>query len=183
MIKVTKPNGITEEYNNGSSEEDAEEGAHWRTMDCIDCHNRPTHVYEDLDQKIDQGLYSKKLNPEIPGLRADSFTVLKTEYSSREEAREQMIENLMSLQAERNGEDFVAENEETLIASGNYLLELYMGNVWPDMNVTWGTYKDHTGHRYEDEGYGCFRCHDDDHATDFGKTISQDCALCHDEPE
>lgn len=182
-IKVTRPNGITEEYNNGTSEEDAEEGAHWRTMDCIDCHNRPTHVYDDLAQKIDQGLYSQKINPEIPGIREDSFTVLETEYSSREEAKEQIIENLMSLQAERNGADFVAENEKAIITSGNYLLELYMGNVWPKMSVTWGTYKGHNGHQYEDEGYGCFRCHDEEHETEFGKTISQDCAMCHDEPE
>jgi hypothetical protein len=182
-IKVTRPNGITEEYVNGSTEEDAEEGAHWRTMDCIDCHNRPTHVYDDLEQKIDEGLYSKKLNPEIPGLREDSFTVMEKEYISRDEAKEQIIENLMSLQAERNGTDFVAENEKSIISSGNYLLELYMGNVWPKMKVAWGTYKGHLGHRYEDEGYGCFRCHDEEHETEFGKTISQDCALCHDEPE
>ena len=181
-IRVTKPSGITEEYNNGSTDADAEEGAHWRTMDCIDCHNRPTHVYEDLEQKIDQGLYSKKLEPTLPGLREDSFTVMETEYSSRDEAKEQIVENLMSLQAKRNGTDFVAENETQLIASGNYLLDIYMGNVWPNMNVTWGTYKGHNGHLYADDGYGCFRCHDDEHETEFGKTISQDCAQCHDEP-
>lgn len=181
-IRVTKPNGITEEYNNGSTDEDAEEGAHWRTMDCIDCHNRPTHVYEDLEGKIDEGLYSKKLDPSLPGLREDSFTVMETEYSSRDEAQEQIIENLMSLQAERNGTDFVAEYEDQLIKSGNYLLAIYMGNVWPNMKVGWGTYKGHNGHQYEDDGYGCFRCHDEEHETEFGKTISQDCDQCHDEP-
>lgn len=181
-IRVTRPNGITEEYNNGSTEADAEAGAHWRVMDCIDCHNRPTHVYEDLEQKIDEGLYSKKLVPTLPGLREDSFTVMETEYDSREEAKEQIIENLLSLQSERNGTDFVAEHEEELIRSGNYLLTIYMGNVWPNMKVGWGTYKGHNGHLYEDEGYGCFRCHDEEHETEFGKTISQDCAQCHDEP-
>jgi len=181
-IRVTKPSGITEEYNNGSGEDEAEAGAHWRVMDCIDCHNRPTHVYEDLDQKIDLGLYSNKLTSTIPGLREDSFTVMKIEYATREEAKEQIVENLMSLQAKRNGTDFVSENEQQIIASGNYLLDLYMGNVWPKMNVTWGTYKGHNGHLYADDGYGCFRCHDDEHETEFGKTISQDCAQCHDEP-
>lgn len=182
-IKVTKPNGITEEYDIEGSEEEVEEGAHWRTMDCVDCHNRPTHVYDDLAQKIDEGLYSKKIDPAIPGIREDSFTVLQTEYTSREEATEQIIENLMSLQAQRHDSDFVAENEKAIIASGNYLLELYLGNVWPKMAVTWGTYRGHNGHLYEDEGYGCFRCHDEMHETEFGKTISQDCAMCHDEPE
>lgn len=182
-IKVTKPNGITEEYDIEGSEDEAEEGAHWRTMDCIDCHNRPTHVYEDLERKIDHGLFSKKLNPEIEGIREDAFTVMEMEYVSREEAQEQLIENLMSLQANRHGADFVAENEQAIISSGNYLLEVWMGNVWPKMDVTWGTYKGHNGHRYEEDGYGCFRCHDEEHETEFGKTISQDCAVCHDEPE
>lgn len=181
-VRVSKPNGLTEEYDIAGSEEKAEEGAHWRTMDCIDCHNRPTHVYEDLTVKIDEGLFSKKIDPKIPGLREDAFTVMQMEYSSRQEAEEQLIEKLMSLQATRNGTDFVAENEKAIIASGNYLLAAYLGNVWPEMKVGWGTYKGHNSHKYEDEGYGCFRCHDESHETEFGKTISQDCSLCHDEP-
>ena len=86
------------------------------------------------------------------------------------------------LQAKRHGKDFVAKNEQTLISSGAYLLDAYMANVWPAMKVTWGTYKGHNGHKNESEGFGCFRCHDDQHQTEFGKTISQSCDLCHDEP-
>jgi len=182
-IKVTKPSGITEEYtiDNGGDTEGTE--SKWRTMDCVDCHNRPTHVYDDLEEKIDFGLYSLKLNQKLPGIREDSLTVLQKEYESRKEAQEQIVETLLSLQAERHGADFVAENEQSIISSGRYLLDAYLGNVWPKMNVTWGTYKGHNGHRNEEDGYGCFRCHDEEHSTDFGKTISQSCDLCHDEPE
>jgi hypothetical protein len=115
-------------------------------------------------------------------LREDAFTVLQKKYASRDEAKEQLVENLVTLQAKRNGNDFAKEHEATLISSGKYLLEAYLGNVWPDMKVTWGTYKGHNGHQDEADGYGCFRCHDDTHETEFGKTISQDCSLCHDEP-
>jgi len=181
-VRVSKPGGITEEYDIGDSAEQAEQGAHWRTMDCIDCHNRPTHVYDDLRQKIDEGLFTRKISPEMPGIREDAFTVLETPYASRREAGEQLIENLLALQAKRNGVEFVAENENTLLASGKFLLKAYLGNVWPEMKVSWGTYKGHNGHAYADDGYGCFRCHDDYHETEFGKTISQDCGLCHDEP-
>jgi hypothetical protein len=181
-IKVSKPSGVTEEYTiDGVQPENGE--STWRTMDCIDCHNRPTHVYDSLYEKIDFGLHSKKINPAIPGIREDSLTVLQKEYISREEAKEQIVETLLSLQAERHGAGFVAENEKSLIESGGYLLDAYMANVWPKMKVTWGTYKGHNGHQYEDEGFGCFRCHDDEHQTEFGKTISQSCDLCHDEPE
>ncbi|MGW8194521.1 MAG: cytochrome C, partial [Desulforhopalus sp.] len=180
-IKVTKPSGVTEEYFLEWATAERGEGK-WRTMDCIDCHNRPTHVYDVLQEKIDFGLYSKKIDPAIPGIREDSFTVLQKEYASRQEAKEQIVETLLSLQAKRHGTDFVAENEESLIGSGNYLLDAYMDNVWPKMKVTWGTYKGHNGHQNADEGYGCFRCHDEVHETEFGKTISQSCDLCHDQP-
>jgi hypothetical protein len=71
-IKVTKPSGVTEEYTIDGAE--AENGAgKWRTMDCVDCHNRPTHVYDDLEQRVDLGLYSKKINASIPGIREDSL--------------------------------------------------------------------------------------------------------------
>jgi len=180
-IKVTKPSGVTDEYSVDG--EDESRVGKWRTMDCIDCHNRPTHVYDDLEEKIDFGLHSKKLDGKIPGLREDSIAVLRKEYSSRKDAEEQLVETFLALQAKRNGDDFVAENEQSLIASGKYLLDAYLANVWPEMNVTWGTYKGHNGHRNEEDGYGCFRCHDEEHVTAYGKTISQSCDLCHDEPE
>ena len=51
-VKVTKPGGITEEYS--FSDKTVEEGVtlKWRTMDCIDCHNRPTHVYDELESVV-----------------------------------------------------------------------------------------------------------------------------------
>lgn len=180
-IKVTKPSGVTEEYTpDGSASEGG--AVTLRTMDCVDCHNRPTHVYDDLEERVDVGLHSKKIDPSIPGIREDGLDVLQREYVSRDEAKEQIVETLLALQAERHGPEFVAENEQTLIASGAYLLAAYMDNVWPNMNVTWGTYKGHNGHQNEDDGFGCFRCHDEEHETEFGKTISQSCDLCHDEP-
>jgi len=181
-IKVTKPTGVTEEYMLDGAEKEGN-GGKWRTMDCIDCHNRPTHVYDELEQRVDFGLQSKKLNPEIEGIREDSLKVLQTEFATREEAKEKIVANLLALQAKRKGADFVAKNEQTLISSGAYLLDAYLDNVWPEMKVTWGTYKGHNGHQHESEGYGCFRCHDEEHKTAFGKTISQSCDLCHDEPE
>ncbi|MBU0942958.1 MAG: NapC/NirT family cytochrome c [Proteobacteria bacterium] len=182
-VKVTKPEGVTEEYALSNNIPDEGVTLKWRTMDCIDCHNRPTHIYDELEQIIDFGLYSKKLTPEIDGIREDSITVLQMEYSCRDEATEKIVEDLLELMAKRHGNDFVAEHEKELIRSGTFLLEAYLNNVWPKMKVTWGTYRQHLGHQKADEGYGCFRCHDDEHETKFGKVIRQDCDMCHDEPE
>jgi hypothetical protein len=49
-------------------------------------------------------------------------------------------------------------------------------NVFPAMRVSWGTYPNNTGH---EKFPGCFRCHDGQHVTKTGESISQDCAGCH----
>jgi hypothetical protein len=55
--------------------------------------------------------------------------------------------------------------------------DAWSSNVFPAMNVTWGTYPSNIGHV---DSPGCFRCHDDSHKTKDGKNvISQDCELCH----
>jgi hypothetical protein len=54
--------------------------------------------------------------------------------------------------------------------------DVWARNVFPAMNVTWGTYLSDTGHI---DAPGCFRCHDDEHKTSDGRVISQDCELCH----
>ena len=92
-----------------------------------------------------------------------------------------MISDLLFLQKERSAEQ-AAKYKEDIIKAGSFLLEAYLGNVWPDMKVKWGTYPDHLGHQNADEGYGCWRCHDEEHLNKSGETISQDCSLCHDEP-
>ena len=61
-------------------------------------------------------------------------------------------------------------------AAGTELVTLYCQNVFPDMKVTWGTHPNNIGHMAYP---GCFRCHDGDHVSKDGKTITQDCANCH----
>lgn len=63
-----------------------------------------------------------------------------------------------------------------MAAAAAVLSEIYHANVFPAMNVTWGTYLNHLGH---ESSPGCFRCHDEEHATVDGTTISQDCSTCH----
>ena len=54
--------------------------------------------------------------------------------------------------------------------------QIYLANVFPEMKITWGTYPDDVGHLASP---GCFRCHDGQHVTKGGDTITQDCSACH----
>jgi len=135
------------------------------------------------DEVVDFGLLSKRINPEIEGIREDSLIALQREYPSREEAAAKIPEHLLGLQKLR-GEMQAEENTEAIMAAGKYLVDSYMNNIWPKMNVLWGTYSEHLGHKYyDDNGFGCFRCHDEEHISEAGNYIKMDCDLCHDEPE
>ena len=52
----------------------------------------------------------------------------------------------------------------------------YSNNIFPLMKASWKAYPNNIGHMEVD---GCFRCHNDRHATQSGKLISKDCNLCH----
>ena len=180
-VKVTRADGTLKVFTTGAKEKDS--SLPWRRMDCTDCHNRPTHIFDDLAAKVDAGLASKKIHPEIPGIRQDSLTVLQKRYGSREKAASEIVRDLKTLQEKRNGADFAAKNDKAIADSGAFLQQAYLENIWPAMKVTWGTYKSQIGHQQAEAGYGCFRCHDEEHATKSGETITQDCGLCHKEPE
>lgn len=184
-VRVSRPDGSHDEFVSKeiSAEEPGEE-YEWRVMDCIDCHNRPTHVYDMPEERVDFGLLSRRLNPAIEGIREDALIAIKYPYETREAAAIGIPEHLMKLQALR-GADRVVQYEEDIRIGGAYLVEAYMANVWPSLELNWGTYQTHLGHPNPDSEYGeilfgCWRCHNEDHVNEAGDNISQDCALCHD---
>jgi len=181
-VRVKNPDGTEKEFVKSDIELPEEGGPEeWRVMECVDCHNRPTHVYQMPEERVDFGLLSGAMNSDIVGIREDGLKVLHKEYESRDQAKEQLVDYLLELQTARDAEQ-AKKYEADIRKAGAYLLETYLGNVWPKMNVTWGTYQSHLGHQYADDGYGCWRCHDEEHVSETGETISQDCSLCHDEP-
>ena len=56
------------------------------------------------------------------------------------------------------------------------LQQIFTTTRFPEMGVDWRTHRDNVGHLYS---LGCFRCHDDQHASRDGKRISKDCTICH----
>jgi len=189
-VRIKRADNSVDEFVKDGIAIPADKVENWRVMDCTDCHSRPTHIFDMPEDVVDFGLRSKKINGAIPGIREDSFKVLTSAYGSRDEAGEKIGPDLLRLQSARNP-DLSAGRKLEIQKAGAYLVEGYLNNVWPNMNVTWGTYQSHIGHRsqnfgnykYADTRFGCFRCHDEEHSNKDGKTISQYCGLCHDEPE
>ena len=57
-----------------------------RRMDCIDCHNRPTHVYVPTDQAVDQALLAGRMDASLPFLKQTALSALTNPYKTTDEA-------------------------------------------------------------------------------------------------
>jgi hypothetical protein len=173
-VEMTLSDGTTKLFKIENTPEGPVE-AEWRVMDCVDCHNRPTHIYQSPEEAIDLAIHSGRIDQSLPYIRREGFRALQQDFESHDEARQGIASAINAFYAEDYPERVEADNE-SIERSVRVLGDIYSTNVFPEMKVTWGTYPDHIGHQ---DFPGCFRCHDDEHATAEGETISQDCFTCH----
>jgi hypothetical protein len=54
-----------------------------RTFDCIDCHNRDTHVYQTPEDVVDELLADGKIDRSLPWAKAAAMDTITTTVSSR----------------------------------------------------------------------------------------------------
>ncbi len=148
-----------------------------REMDCIDCHNRPSHIYMPPDEALDRKLAEGQIPDDLPYIKRQALEAITVDYASTPEAREAIAVTLENWYQE-NYPDLVSRQPEHLEKAINGVFAAYSENVFPEMKVDWSTYVNHISHG-PDFDIGCFRCHDDLHESPDGKTISADCNTCH----
>jgi NapC/NirT cytochrome c family, N-terminal region len=146
-----------------------------REMDCVDCHNRPTHIYELPARGVDHAMLTGEISPSLPFAKKQAVTILKQSYSTEADAVAR-IPTAFEDFYRNNYPQVYAQRRDEISRSGKAVLAVFQHNVFPEMKVTWGTYPNNLGHTDFD---GCFRCHDEQHAAKDGKTITQDCSACH----
>ena len=148
----------------------------WRTMDCVDCHNRPTHVYRPPHVEIDTALDEGRIDKTLPFIKREGMRVVKASYGSHEAARKGIAEEIKSFYAQ-NYPQVASGSAAAVEQAGAELGNIYAWNVFPHMKVDWNTYPNHIGHQ---DSPGCFRCHNNKHRTEDGKErISRKCSTCH----
>ena len=146
-----------------------------RTMDCMDCHNRPTHVYRLPGEAIDEAMLAGFINPKLPYIKKTSLELLNVEYKDHDLALEQIEKGLIDYYKTNYDYLYVAKQEDIHRAAAK-LKEIYSSNVFPQMGITWNSYPNNIGHM---NAPGCFRCHDEMHQSSDGRIISQECNQCH----
>jgi hypothetical protein len=145
-----------------------------RRMDCIDCHNRPTHIFRSPSREIDKEFVAGRLDPSLPYIKKVALDVLSQTYASREEGMTAIGHGIQTYY--NNYPGGAAVSQAAIKRAAEDIQYVYRKNFFPKMKVDWRTYPDNIGHFYF---RGCFRCHDGKHRSRDGHTISRDCDLCH----
>lgn len=146
-----------------------------RSMDCMDCHNRPSHIYKSAPDYIDQAMIADKLPANLPFIKYAAMQALKIPYDTKEYAHKAIDSTILAFYKDEQPDIYNKESARITKALAIVKNE-YDKNVFPRMKADATQYLNHIGHL---ESQGCFRCHSDRHKTAKGETIKKDCELCH----
>lgn len=175
-VKLTTGDGESREYfADGVTEAELGAGER-RRMDCVDCHNRPSHIFaRSADRAVNEAMASGAISKDLPFVKRESLAALTAPYPDRSTAETQIADRVTAFY--RDGYPALWSSRQSDIARTVQAVQgLHNRNVFPSMKVTFGTHADNKGHM---EFPGCFRCHDEEHKTRDGRVISQDCETCH----
>jgi len=146
-----------------------------RSMDCVDCHNRPTHAFEMPERAVDRAMSDGNVSPELPFVKKKAVELLRADYPDQATAAARIASGLAEYY--KTTYPAVYQSHRALVESAaQRIVAIYQRNVFPDMRLTWGAHPNNIGH---EDFLGCFRCHDDNHKSPDGRTITQDCSACH----
>lgn len=192
-VDVRRPNGAVERYRNRALAMAPDGGEQGRTgdrggrggkmgrseeariFDCVDCHNRATHIYEDPNDAVDRRIELGLLDRTLPFIKREALAAVTANYPSEEAAMERIAKRLRGFY-ERKHPEIALERRAAVDGAVTALQDLYRRNIHHQMNIGWNTYPSLIGHS---GGGGCFRCHNPDMVDEEGKAVSSDCTMCH----
>lgn len=146
-----------------------------RTMDCVDCHNRPSHILQAPDRSVNLALANGAIDPSLPFIKQEAVAALTATYTDREQAT-RGIENTLDSYYQKAYPQIYTEKQRAIQAAISHLQNTYDHNFFPSMKVRWDTYHTDSTHF---SSIGCFRCHDGQHKSVDGSVIPSNCDECH----
>ena len=186
-VEVKQPDGKFKRFTNNNLADSTFEHTEPRVMDCVDCHNRATHIYELPGAALDRALARGLIDANIPYIKREALASIITSYADKATALSTIQDRLESFYAvEYPDTDYLS-----LPGSIEAVQAIYDRNIHPAMKIDWNTYPNHLGHRVEfgcfschnfmqhEQSDGCFRCHNRHLVDEAGSSISDECTLCH----
>jgi Cytochrome c3 len=146
-----------------------------RRMDCIDCHDQPSHIFTAPDRSVDNALLAHRLDPGMPFIKQEAVNALTAKYNSTEDAMQGIARALTEFYSSKYPQLYSSPDKPVQAAIAE-VRKIYSATFFPYMRVDWRTHPNNLGHYYF---AGCFRCHDDQHVSADGRVIPKKCDTCH----
>jgi nitrate/TMAO reductase-like tetraheme cytochrome c subunit len=142
-----------------------------RVMDCMDCHNRPAHVFPTANDVVEKSMTAGALSTKLPNIKRVAVQAMTQKEITTGAGAPQKIADF--IRAKYNDPAYAAEVPGTIAE----VQKIFAASIFPDRKADWRVYPNNIGHK---DWPGCFRCHDDKHKTSLGQTVrSSDCTSCH----
>ncbi|MBD3856470.1 MAG: NapC/NirT family cytochrome c [Acidobacteria bacterium] len=176
-VELTTPDGSVRTYTRDGEEHSATEiDAEARIMDCVDCHNRPTHTFFVPAKAVDWIIDTHSELRTLPYFKKQAIKAIEGEYESHA-AGMAAVSTALTDFYNTDYPEIAAEKAELVARGADLAAQAYGKSVFPAMDTNWETHPNHIGH---DDFPGCMRCHDDEMTTADGEhTIPMDCETCH----
>jgi len=146
-----------------------------RLMDCIDCHNRATHIFYSPEELIDKALAQGQIDRSLPYIKREGLNALDPVNSTLEQAMDK-VEAIADFYSD-SYPLITTEKATELDKAIERLKQIAVLTTFPTMTVTWETHLDNVSHE------GCSRCHGklvaESGDDEIGPTIASSCTLCH----
>jgi nitrate/TMAO reductase-like tetraheme cytochrome c subunit len=139
-----------------------------RNMDCIDCHNRPAHVFPTANDAVEHALALGNLSSTLPNIKRIAVQAMLQKDITTDAVAPGKIAEFIKAKYEGN---------PAVPATVAAVQKIYSETIFPERKADWRVYPNNIGHK---DWPGCFRCHDDKHKTAKGEAVSaSDCTSCH----
>src|SRR5581483_11114053 len=136
-IQYRDASGKTTVFSAGDLKPGAERSMEHRVMDCIDCHNRPTHRYEVPERALDDAIAKGQIARSLPFVRKQGLVILKTEYAEKSQART-AIPAALAAYYSKNYPQVAGAKQADIDRAGAALFAIYDRNIFPEMKIKWG---------------------------------------------
>ncbi len=168
-VRFTNAKGEQTVYQTSEFKDDPAK-SHVRTMDCMDCHNRPAHQFRSASDSADLALSLKKIDSTLPFIKSNLVAILSHTNATEAEGLAYIDSSLKKAYPKADAKLIAAAIKETQ--------ESFSNSIFPEMKADWRRYPNNIGHK---NWPGCFRCHDGKHKTGDGKKKieASDCNSCH----
>src|ERR1700756_4417770 len=108
-------------------------------MDCVDCHNRPTHIYVPPDQSVDQAMLAHRIDTSLPFVKQQAVTVLAATYKTNDEAVRSIASGIQDFYEKKYPD--VAKTKQLEIRNAvAEVQQIYGRTTFPDMKLNWQTH-------------------------------------------